>query len=288
VAATAFSVWYILIFPRDHARDYRRVTRTLVWMALPLFIYVAAAVISAPSVLDLLKGTFVPHLPRQTAYVATIVGLMGSLLTPYVLVWQTSSRRERAQVGGDAPHGAESHAGTFMTTLLAYSVVVAAASVLHLPAPFDMTTRQAATALGPVVGELGQALFALGIIGAGMVALPILVASMCYSVAEAMGWPSGLTENPWEAKRFYVLISLAVMIASVANFFPVNPVKALYWSQILAGVLTVPILVFILVLANDRRIMHTVNTRAQNFWIGFAAGGLIGAGLLWAWWAVAG
>lgn len=280
IAVTAFSVWYVLIF-----HDYRKITRVLLWMALPLFLYVAAAAISVTSWTDLALGTFAPRAVHSTAYIATLVGLFGSLLTPYILVWQTSSRGEQASSGGDL-HEIESHAGSFVTTILCFSIIVAAASVLRMPNPVEMTTRQAAEALGPVAGDMGALVFALGIIGAGLVALPVLVASMCYSIAEAMEWKAGLSEHPWEAKRFYVLISAAMFVAAAANFLPINPVKALFWSQILAGILTVPILVFIVWLANDRRIMQTVNSRWQNFWIGAAAGGLIATQLLWAWWAI--
>jgi Mn2+/Fe2+ NRAMP family transporter len=279
VAATAFSIWYTLIF-----RDYRKITHALLWLSLPLFVYVAAAIIAAPSPRDVLMGTLIPRITPSTDYIAGVVGLFGSLLTPYVLVWQTSSRREHAVIGQDTPHEAQSRAGTVVTTLLSFSIIVAAGSVLRIPRPVDMTTMQAAEALRPAVGNLGQILFALGIVGAGMVALPVLVASMCYSISEAMEWKAGLSENPWEAKRFYVLISVVVFLAAAANFTPINPVKALYWSQILAGVLTVPILAFILLISRDRRIMITTNTRAQNFWIGAAIGSLIAAGLAYAWW----
>ena len=273
VAAVAFTVWYFLIF-----RDYRRLTRILLWLSAPLFLYVLAALFSRPNPWSLLVGTFVPHVSRGPEYVTAMIGLFGSLLTPYVLVWQTSSRREQAMIGERQPHAADSHAGTFASTILSYSIVVAASMVLNLPNPVDMTTRQAAAALTPAAGNMGVWLFAVGIIGAGMVALPVLVASMCYSVAEAMGWPSGLSEHPWEAKRFYVLISAALFIASVVNFFRINPVKALYFSQVLAGILTIPILIFILLLSNNRRVMQTLNTRAQNFWMGAVIGALVAAG----------
>jgi len=273
VAAVAFTVWYFLIF-----RDYRKLTRILLWLSLPLFLYVLAAVLSRPNLWNLLIGTFIPHVSRGSEYVTAMIGLFGSLLTPYVLVWQTSSRREHAMSGGRRPRAADSHAGTFATTVLSYSIVVAAAMVLNLPNPMDMTTRQAAAALTPAVGTLGTWLFAVGIIGAGMVALPVLVASMCYSVAEAMGWRSGLSEHPWEAKSFYVLISAALFVASVVNFFRINPVKALYFSQVLAGILTIPILLFILLLSNDNRVMHTTNSRSQNFWMGAVIGALLAAG----------
>jgi Mn2+/Fe2+ NRAMP family transporter len=273
VAAVAFTVWYFLIF-----RDYRKLTKILLWLSLPLFLYVVAAVLSRPNPWNLLIGTFIPHVSRSSEYVTAMIGLFGSLLTPYVLVWQTSSRREQAMIGEARPLAVDSHAGTFASTILSYSIVVAAAMVLNLPKPIDMTTRQAAAALTPAVGSLGTLLFAVGIIGAGMVALPVLVASMCYSVAEAMGWRSGLSEHPWEAKSFYVLISAALFVASVVNFFRINPVKALYFSQVLAGILTIPILAFILVLSNDSRIMQTTNSRSQNFWMGAVIGALLAAG----------
>ena len=138
-----------------------------------------------------------------------------------------------------------------------------------------MTTRQAAEALRPAVGGFGGFVFALGIIGSGLVALPVLIASMCYDVAQCLGWEYGLSASPWEATKFYVLISGAVVVAAIANFTPINPVKALFWAMILAGVLVIPTLIFILVVSNDRRIVRTTNTVWQNFWIGGAAGGCV-------------
>lgn len=277
VALAAFSIWYILIF-----RDYVKITRSLLFLALPLFIYVAAALIVAPAPRELLRATVLPAAPAAPGYVATVIALAGSLLTPYILVWQTSSRREQAIIGHEL-HAADSHAGTVVTTLLSYSIIVAAAATLPMSNAADMTTRQAAEALRPAAGDLGGTLFALGIVGAGMVALPILVASMCYAISEAMEWRAGLSEHPWEAGRFYALISLALFVAGCANLFPINPVRALYWSQVLAGVLVVPILIFTLLLANDRRVMRRVNSFGENFWVGAAAGGMVAAMGVYVW-----
>ena len=277
-AAVAFSVWYILIF-----RDYRKITNVLLYLSLPLFVYVAAAIIQAPDARTVLLSSVLPTIKLSPDYAAAVIGVFGSLLTPYVLVWQTSSRREQATTGGEKPHFSEHYAGAFMTSLLSYCVIVAAASTLHLAQPVDMTTRQAAEALRPAVGAAGPLLFAVGIIGAGMVALPVLVASLCYAVSEAMGWKAGLSEHPWEAGSFYALISGSMFVATVVTFFRINPVKALYFSQILAGVLTVPILLFILVLSNDRRVIRVTNTRWQNFWLAACIGGLAAANAAWAW-----
>lgn len=283
VAAIAFSVWYVLIF-----RDYRKITHALALLSLPLFVYVASAILAHPDWRQVISHSLFPRIPHDTGYPVAVIGIFGSLLTPYVLVWQTSSRREEALAGErfEGGVGGEHHAGAFVTTVLCYSIMVAAATVLKVPLADDLTTRMAAEALTPAVGGLGRVLFALGIIGAGMVALPVLVASMCYSVAEAMGWKSGLNESPWEAVRFYVMISIAMFLAAAVNFARWNPVKALYWSQILAGALTVPILVFILLIANDRRVMRTTNSWWQNFWIGASGGAIVAAVLIVFWWKI--
>ncbi len=274
VAAIAFSVWYILVF-----HDYRRITRVLVLLSLPLYVYIAAAIVTAPSLRLILWNTFVPHLGHGRQIVEGIVALFGAFLTPYIVLWQTSSRTDPEH----QPTRADSRAATLITFVLAYSVIVAAASVLHLSATVDMTTRQAAEALRPVAGDWGPLIFSLGIIGSGLVALPVLAASVCYDMAQAIGWRYGLSENPWDAKGFYTLMSGMMIVAGLANFVPVNPVRALYYAMILAGILTVPIFWFILTVSNDRRIMHTTNTKFQNFWIGAAAGGSGTATLVYVW-----
>jgi Mn2+/Fe2+ NRAMP family transporter len=265
VALVAFSVWYILIF-----RDYLKITHALVFLALPLFLYVVAAVMADPSIRQVFIHTFVPRFSTDPAYVSAAIALFGSLLTPYVLVWQTSSRREHARDGGDY-HQAEHRMGTLVTTVLCFSIMVVAGTVLRVPMTGQMTTRLAAEAMGPAVGEWGPVLFALGIVGSGMVALPILVASLCYSLSEAMEWKHGLSEHPWDAPRFYVMISALLFIAALLNLLRVNPVTAVYWSQILAGFFALPILFFILILSNDQRIMRTLNTPWQNAFIVLAA-----------------
>ena len=272
IAATAFFVWYVLVF-----QDYQRITRALVLLSLPLYLYVAAAVFTHPNVLHLVRDVFAPRMQGTTEYAESIVALFGSFLTPYIIIWQTSSRGDPEH----QQHEAESFISTAVTFVLAISIMVAASAVLHFDHAPDMTTRQAAEALRPAAGDWGPIIFAIGIIGSGMVALPVLIASMCFDLAQAIGWKAGLSEKPWEAKRFYVLISAAVFIAAGANYARINPVRALYWSMILAGVLLIPTLLFILLISNDRRIMKTVNTRWQNFWLGAATGGTAAAGLIY-------
>jgi Mn2+/Fe2+ NRAMP family transporter len=280
VALVAFSVWYIILL-----HDYRFFTRIFLWLTLPLFTYVAVAIMAAPSAGWVLLSTALPRIPHSPGYASATVALFGSLLTPYVLVWKTSSRRERAETRVLLP-GTHSYAGRIITCVLAYAIIVATGSLVRVPFASNMTTLAAAESLRRVVGIAGPYLFAIGLIGAGMVALPVLVASMAYSLSEAMGWRTGLSEHPWEAKSFYVVISVTVLAAGVLNFLPVNPVRAAYLSQVLAGILAVPVLLFILVLANDRRVMRTANTRWQNFWCGAAIGAITACSLLLAWWKI--
>jgi Mn2+/Fe2+ NRAMP family transporter len=265
-ALVAFSVWYILTLA-----GYEKVNQTLSLLALFLLAYVVAAVLSAGSFTSVARGVLLPRMPSGTGYVMAVIAVFGSLLTPDVIVWQTSTKRE----SGSSFHEVEAKFGCVVAAIVSLSAVVAATS-MRVADPSSMTTLEAAQALAPL-GNLGPVLFALGIIGSGLVALPILVASLCFSISEAADWTYGLNQPPWEAKRFFSLICGVLLLSVVVNFFGINTVRTLYWSQVLAGIFIVPILFFILWLANDRRIMRTTNTRWQNFWLGAAVGGMIAA-----------
>ncbi len=274
LAPVAFSVWWILT-----KGNFQRVTRALGLMALAQLAYVGAAVLATESPLALLRGIFIPHISARPEYAIGIIAVFGSLLTPDVIVWQTSSRKDANQAR--TMHTQDSRAGTLVAAAISLSAIVSA-SALQVQSPGDLTTRTAAEALAPL-GWLGPLLFSLGIIGSGLVALPILIASMCFSIAEAADWKSGLNQNPWEAPLYYVLMSVTVFIAVVVNYAHLNTVKVLYFSQVVAGVLTVPILWYILRLANNRKIVNRVNTVWQNFWLGGAIGGTIAANGIFLW-----
>jgi Mn2+/Fe2+ NRAMP family transporter len=273
--AVAFAVWYLLVLG-----DYRKSSRALMWFALFQGAYLVAAVMAVQSWTALLKGIFLPHLTLNSAYVIGIIAVFGSLLTPDVLVWQTSSRRDQ-KVSGGAFHSSESKAGTLVAAAISFSVIVAASS-LHVADPTHMSTLHAAEALGPL-GSLAPVVFSLGIIGSGLIALPILVASMCFSIAEAADWKAGLTIPAWEARRFYVLISASVFLATLIDFGNINSVTVLYWSQVFAGFLVVPVLGFIVMLGNNPRLTGRRNTTFENFWLGSAVAGMVVANLVFFW-----
>lgn len=268
-AAVAFTVWYILIFA-----GYERVNQTLSLLALFLLSYVVAAFIFGHSFATVAKGVFLPRLSPGTGYVMAVIAVFGSLLTPDIVVWQTSTKREP----GASLHDLEAKLGCVVAAVVSLSVIISA-SAMKVADPASMATREAAQALSSL-GQLGPILFALGIIGSGLVALPILVASLCFSISEAAEWPYGLNQQPWEAKRYFTLICTVLFLALVVNLFGINTIAILYLSQVLAGMFIVPILFFIVWIANDRRIMRTTNSHWQNFWLGAAVGGMIAANLV--------
>ncbi len=275
LAAIGFCVWHLLILG-----NYRKTTQALGTLAFLLVAYVVAAFYLTDSYAGLAKGVLLPRLQMNTGYLMGVVAVFGSLLTPDVIVWQASSRRGLPK-GLAQAHRIESHAGAFVACLISLSAMIAA-SHLRVADPSSMTTRAATVALSPF-GALGPILFSLGIIGSGLVALPILVASLCFSVSEAMRWKSSLAMVPWEARRFYVMISATVFLAVFIDFWGVNTVKVLYWSQALAGMVLVPIFLFILLIANNRRIMRTTNSRFENGWLGGAALAMLISNILFFW-----
>ena len=275
LAVIAFIIWYLLIIG-----NYQKTTKALGLISLVLISYVVAAWHVSGSVLSIASGVLIPRIQSSQAYTMAVVAVFGSLLTPDVIVWQASSRRGLPE-GVAQAHISESHAGTFVACVISLSAMIAA-SHLSVADPASMTTRTAAEALAPL-GQLGPFVFSLGIIGSGLIALPILVASLCFSVSEAFGWESGLSMPPWRARFFFVMISVTVFVAATVDFFGINTIKVLYWSQVLAGIVLVPIFLCILFISNDRRLMRTTNTYLQNFWLGCAAGGMVMSNLLFLW-----
>ena len=275
LAIVGFTVWYVLILG-----NYQKITKFLGALTLILVAYIAAAYHVTDSFAALAKDVFLPRMQVNSGYMMGVVAIFGSLLTPDVIVWQTSSKRGLPE-GLAKAHVTESHAGTFVACVISLSAMIAA-SHMHVADPATMTTRAASEALG-AFGFMGSVLFALGIIASGMIALPILVASLCFSVAEAAGWRSGLSIEPWNARLFFVMISVTVFIAVVIDFFGVNTVHVLYWSQALAGIVLVPIFAYILLLSNNSKIMRTPNSRFENFWLGCAMTGMLISNVLFFW-----
>lgn len=259
IAVVGFVIWYFLI-----VSDYKKVTNTLGTLTLVLLAYILAAHRATDSYTHLAQGVLLPHLRMTSAYFMAAIALFGSLLTPDVIVWQTSTKRDLPP-GVASAHYTESQAGTIVACLISFCVVICA-SRMHIADVNMMTTRSAAEALN-VLGTAGPIIFSLGIIGSGLVALPLIVGSLCFSVSEAFGWKSRLSRAPWEATRFYTLISAVVVIAVTVDLFGINVVSVLYWSQLFAGVMVIPILHYMRRLGNDPALVSERNTRSENNWL---------------------
>ena len=275
LAAVGFTVWYLLIIG-----NYQTTTNALGILTLVLIAYLLAAIHVTDSISGAARGIFLPSVQMNSAYMMGVVAVFGSLLTPDVIVWQTSSRRGLPS-GLAQAHANESHAGTFVACVISLSAIVAA-SHLKVADPTGMSTRTASEALSSF-GTIGPILFSVGIFGSGLIALPILVGSLCFSISEAFQWKSGLSYVPWEARHFYILISATVFIAVFIDFIGVNTIKVLYWSQVLAGIVLVPIFAFILLLGNNRKVMQTTNSRWENAWLGIAAVAMLFSSMLFFW-----
>ena len=259
IAVVGFVIWYFLI-----VSDYKKVTKTLGSLTLVLLAYILAAHRATDSYSHLARGVLLPHIQMTGAYFMAAIALFGSLLTPDVIVWQTSTKRDLPP-GVASAHYTESQAGTIVACLISFCVIICA-SRLHISDPNLVSTRTAAEALN-VLGSAGPIVFSLGIIGSGLVALPLIVGSLCFSVSEAFGWKSRLSRAPWEATRFYTLISAVVVIAVTIDLFGINVVSVLYWSQLFAGVMVIPILHYMRKLGNDPALVSVRNTRGENNWL---------------------
>jgi Mn2+/Fe2+ NRAMP family transporter len=271
----AFIVWYMLI-----VGSARKSMERLGLLSLFLIAYVVAACYTVHSPAALARAILLPHIEATAAYSMAVIAVFGSLLTPDVIVWQTSSKRE-IPISTDPAHETESHAGTFVATLVSLSAIVVAAS-FHVSDPSVITTRSASQSLA-FLGFAGPLLFALGILGSGMVALPLLAASLSFSISEAAGWASGLNKEPWEARYFYIIISSILLVSVIISLFGVNTVRLLYWSQAGAGALVVPIIVFLLLLGRNRNVVQSFNRPLDDLFLFLAALAMLIANVFFVW-----
>jgi Mn2+/Fe2+ NRAMP family transporter len=214
--------------------------------------------------------------PRHTLYalgrdyLTTVVAVLGTTISPYLFFWQASQEADvRAvparQILKRAPHQGEGalnriHLDTFVgmgfSNFIALSIMVTAAATLHANNLTDIqTSAQASEALRPIAGSLAETIFALGVIGTGLLSVPILAGSAAYAVGEARKWPTGLARQPMEAKAFYAVICIATIVGMIMNFTPIDPIRALYWSAVINGVVAVPVMAIMMWLAAAPKVM---------------------------------
>ncbi len=244
------------------ALRYRQYMRFAVCGSVALYAYFLTAFRAPVPWRDVLFHTAVPTLPPGARAIAVFIAVVGTTISPYMFVWQSaleadrlrSDPRAREEAPGEAVRRirVDTLAGMAVAALVAYAVIVTAAVTLHPAGIRDIqTAAQAAAALRSAVGRFDGAVFASGIIGSGLLAVPMLAGSAAYGLAEACGWNAGLAREPGEARLFHGLILAATLIGVAINFLGMNPIRALIWSAIINGALSVPILAAMTRLASE-------------------------------------
>lgn len=250
---------------------YYQIAMVLKWLAAVLFAYVITAFVVGPDWAKVLRDTFVPSWPQDHAAWQNLVAILGTTISPYLFFWQASQEVEEEKAMGRRllvqREGAtrkeivdrrlDVGIGTFFSNLVMYFIILTAALVLHQHGIKNInTSKEAAEALRPLAGTLAYLLFAIGIIGVGFLAIPTLAGSAAYALAETFRWRQGLDRSLRGAQHFYGVLIVSMLVGIGLDFLNINPVRALFWTAVINGVLAPFLLVGILVVASDSKIMH--------------------------------
>lgn len=251
--------------------QYTRYVSYLKWLTLALLAYVATLFMVDVHWGDALRQFAMPSFTWKTEYIQMIVAVFGTTISPYLLFWQASQEAEdihsvpqRQSLKRAPDQGPEALKRIELDTLIgmgisnfiALAIILTTAATLHVSGVTDIeTSAQAAEALRPVAGNYAATIFALGVVGTGLLAIPILAGSAAYAVGEARRWPIGLARQPKEAKAFYATIVMATAVGVLLNFTPINPIKALIWCAVINGVVAVPVMALMMLMAANVKIM---------------------------------
>ncbi len=250
--------------------SYERYARILKWTTLSLLSYVAVLFVADVSWGQAMRGILVPSFTFDKAHAMALVAIFGTTISPYLFFWQAGQEveeqhRHHTKPLCIAPREAgpelkrirtDTLVGMGFSHFTALAIILATAATLNAHGVTEITSAaQAANALRPIAGDMAFALFAIGLIGTGMLAVPVLAGSAAYAVSETFGWVEGLDRKPLEAKAFYSVIALATLGGLGINFLSIDPMKALYWSAVVNGLLAPPLMVVTMLIARNPRIM---------------------------------
>jgi NRAMP (natural resistance-associated macrophage protein)-like metal ion transporter len=261
--------------------SYRTMARIFKWLTMVLFAYVITAFLAHPNWAAVLRATFVPHLEWTKEYLAVLVGILGTTISPYLFFWQAAQEVEEerdlgrttlAQRKGSTNEElliarTDVITGMLLSNLVMYFLILTTAATLNAHGMKDIeTAKQAAEALRPLAGKGAYWLFTLGLIGTGMLAVPVLAGSCAYAIAEAAKWKSAsLNVKPSLALKFYAVIGFSILVGLAFDFAGLNAVKMLFWSAILNGLLAPPLVIMVVLLTSDRKVMgNRVNSRTMQ------------------------
>jgi NRAMP (natural resistance-associated macrophage protein)-like metal ion transporter len=281
--------------------SYRFIARIFKWLTLALFAYIGSAFFAKPDLVSVLKGTFIPTFSVDSAFLSTLVAILGTTISPYLFFWQASQeveeqvsmgrktlRQRQGATNAELKYAAwDVNLGMLFSNVVMYFIILATAATLFKAGKHDIqSATDAAQALRPLAGNGAYLLLALGLIGAGFLAVPILTGASAYAVAEALGGRYGFDEKPVRAKLFYAVIAVSTLVGMLINFLGINPISALFWTAVINGFLAPPLLVLIMLIANNKDVMgRRVNGRLANIlgWITTAVMFAAALGLVLAW-----
>jgi NRAMP (natural resistance-associated macrophage protein)-like metal ion transporter len=258
--------------------SYRLIARTFKWLTLALFAYIGSAFFARPDWGDVLRGTFLPTFRFDSTSLATLVAILGTTISPYLFFWQASQEveeeishgRKRLWQRKGATAGQLKYAfwdvsvGMFFSNVVMYFIILATAATLHRAGRTGVdTAADAAEALRPLAGDAATVLMALGLIGSGLLAVPVLTGSAGYAVCETFGWKCSLDAKPARAKEFYLVLGASTLGGLLIEFVGVSPMDALFWTAVINGFLAPPLLVVIMLIANHKPVM---GKRVNGWW----------------------
>ncbi|GLQ81705.1 iron transporter [Mesorhizobium huakuii] len=272
---------------------YSRYVSVLKWLTLSLFAYFGTVLFVHVPWSEVAKGLFIPKLSLDASFWTAVVAIFGTTISPYLFFWQASQEVEDQKAKPQrkplkqAPEQAESaierirldtYVGMAFSNVVALAIMITAGATLHANGTTDIqSTSQAAEALRPIAGVFAFAIFALGVIGTGLLAIPVLAGSAGYALGEARKWPVGLEREPLQAKAFYATIAIATLVGACLNFTPINPIKALYWSAVVNGVVAAPVMAVMMLMTARSDIMGDTTVPMWMRLIGWLATAVMGA-----------
>ncbi|MGC1523133.1 MAG: divalent metal cation transporter [Steroidobacteraceae bacterium] len=276
---------------------YHRYVRYLKWLTLCLLAYAAVLFCVHVPWGQVALRTLWPRFNFNADAAAVVVGVFGTTISPYLFFWQASEEVEDMRAGRGAaplvldPAAAaaelrrirwDTWSGMFYSDLTAYFIILATAATLYVAGIRDITTAaQAAGALRPLAGDFAFLLFALGILGVGLIGVPVLAGSGAYALAEAMNWKSGLERRAGDARGFYGIIAVSVLAGLFIQYLPISPMKALFWSAVINGVAAVPLMVVIILLVSKKSVMGAFTASRPFVALGWIATAVMGAAAVW-------
>ena len=272
---------------------YRHYVFFLRWLSLSLLAY--GAVLFAVHIPwgDVIWSTFFPQMTWSAESAAVVVGIFGTTISPYLFFWQSSQEVEDMNLGGQPSLLEQSNllvvrgelrrinwdtwSGMLYSNVAAYCIILATAVTLHAAGIRDINTAsQAASALRPLAGEFAFLLFALGILGVGLMGVPVLAGSAAYALSEAFGWRSSLEDSAAQSSKFYSIIALSILVALGIQYSPISPMKALFWSAVINGIVAVPLMIAIMILSSKRSVMGIHVASYGMLILGWLATGFMG------------